>query len=537
MAQRPQRSLSGLTFWGQAKRPIDKKSGQVPNRQKLGKQAKRPIDKKIRPSAQSTKTWETGQVPNRQKTEVSMSSHPLEGARGRASQTLAQEECLIFEQSKAGARGMDLPPSGVEGFDPSSVLPETLRRQQPAELPEVCEAQVMRHFVRLSQWNYSIDTGMYPLGSCTMKYNPRANESAAAMPEFGRLHPYMPVDWCQGALALMSALEDMLCAISGLDACSLQPAAGAHGELTGLWVMRAALAARGQGTRNKILVPDSAHGTNPASSSLAGCTSVELKSGDDGLLDPEAVRAAMDEDCVGLMVTNPNTLGFFESRIAEVAQIVHERGGLVYLDGANMNAIQGKVRPADMGVDVMHFNLHKTYSTPHGGGGPGSGPICVTQELAPFLPVPRILRDENGRYSLSDAHPQAIGKVKAFYGNFLILVRAYAYIRALGAEGVRQNAELAVLNANYLRAHLLPTYKLARSGHCMHEVVLCDASFKEQVKTLDLCKRLMDYGFHPPTMYFPLNVSGAIMIEPTESESKLTLDRFVKAMLEIHAEA
>jgi len=442
-----------------------------------------------------------------------------------------------MEQSKAGCGGWDLPPFEVPAIDPAQRIEAALLRQCPAALPEVSEPQVMRHFVRLSQWNYAIDTGMYPLGSCTMKYNPRVNEAVAAQPGFAGLHPYLPERWTQGALALMQATEEILCAIAGLDACALQPAAGAQGELTGLLVMRAWQASRGEGQRHKILVPDSAHGTNPASASLAGCQTIEIKSDANGLLSPEALAAQLDDACVGLMVTNPNTLGLFEPHIERLAAMVHERGGLVYLDGANMNAIQGKVRPGDMGVDVMHYNLHKTYSTPHGGGGPGAGPICVREMLRPFLPVPRVVSAADGSLTLSEASPHSIGRVKSFWGNFLVVVRAYAYLRALGPEGVVRNAELAVLNANYILAGLRDLYQPAVDRPCMHEAIFSDHSFRDQVKTLDVCKRLMDYGFHPPTMYFPLNVSGAIMIEPTETESKQSLDRFIAAMRAIYQEA
>lgn len=461
----------------------------------------------------------------------------IRGPQGRASSTLAQEEPLIFEQSWPGRRGFDMPPLEVPEVDPASVLPPAMLRSRPAELPEVSEPQVVRHFVRMSHWNYAIDLGMYPLGSCTMKYNPRVNEAAARLPGFARLHPWMPEPFVQGALELLEDLESYLCAISGLHACSLQPAAGAQGELAGLLVMRAWQVARGEGHRKRVLVPDSAHGTNPASATLAGCETLEIPSDARGLMDPARVAEHMDDSVLGLMVTNPNTLGLFEERIAEVCEIVHARGGLVYLDGANMNAIQGIVRPGDMGVDVMHFNLHKTYSTPHGGGGPGAGPICVRQDLAPFLPVPRIGRRDDGSRFLDFDQPQSIGKIKGFWGNFGVLVRAWAYIRSLGPDGVRRNAELAVLNANYIRHGLEDLFSLAHARTCMHEAVFSDASLPKEVKTLDVCKRLMDYGYHPPTMYFPLNVHGALMIEPTESETRESLDHFIEAMRAIFAEA
>ncbi len=460
----------------------------------------------------------------------------------RVSQGLKFEEPLIFERSRPGKCGFVLGKADwdVEPVDEVAALGD-LYREEAAELPEVTEPEVVRHFTRLSQWNYSIDTGLYPLGSCTMKYNPKVNEAMARLPGFARLHPYAPDEWCQGALELLYELERLLCAVSGLPACSLQPAAGAQGELTGLMCIRAYHEARGDSERTKIIVPDSAHGTNPASAAFNGFSVVELPSGPDGTVSPEAVAAAMDETVAGLMITNPNTMGIFEKEIQEICQIVHDGGGKVYMDGANMNAILGKARPGDFGIDVMHFNVHKTFSTPHGGGGPGGGPICVGADLEPFLPVPRIEKvegKESPRYSrVYDQHPQTLGKVKAFFGNFLVYVRAYAYLREYGSD-LPKVSERAVLNANYVRARLGETYHVAYPGRCMHEVVFDDSSYKGLgVSTLDVAKRLIDYGFHPPTTYFPLNVEGALMVEPTETESLQEVKDFIAAMEAIHEEA
>ena len=403
------------------------------------------------------------------------------------------------------------------------------------------EPEAFRHFVRLSQHNFAIDTQMYPLGSCTMKYNPKINEWAARQPGFLHMHPLTPEAYCQGSLEVMWRLQRMLCAVTGLDECSLQPAAGAQGELSGLMLIRAYHRAQGRSPR-KVFIPESAHGTNPASCTLAGLNAVKIPSSGDGLAHPEDVLAAIEreggDDVCALMITNPNTLGLFESRLGEVSALIHERGGLVYGDGANTNAVMGRVRPGDLGVDVVHLNLHKTFTTPHGGGGPGSGPICFTKALAPFQMTPVLLKTDDG-FVLSDDRPQSIGRMRAFQGNFGMFIRAYTYIREMGAEGLSQASNLAVLNARYLWALLKDDFPVASELDCMHEVVLTDERVEKEtgVKTLDIAKRLLDYGFHAPTVYFPLVVKGALMIEPTETETKQTLDEFAAAMKAILREA
>ena len=482
------------------------------------------------------------------KTEENESMHAgVDGAAiapsDRLSPGVQLEEPLIFERGRPGRRGFELSDEDwdVDPCCPAEELGEELVRRDSADLPEVSEPDVVRHFSRMSQWNYSIDTGFYPLGSCTMKYNPKINEAMARLPGFCQLHPYMPDEFCQGALELMWNLERLLCEISGLSACSLQPAAGAQGELTGLMCIRAYHESRGDEGRDKIIVPDSAHGTNPASAAFNGFSVVEVASNEEGTLDPQAVAEVMDETVAGLMITNPNTLGLFEAEIDEICRVVHDGGGKVYMDGANMNAILGKARPGDFGIDVMHYNVHKTFSTPHGGGGPGGGPICVDEALEPFLPVPRIERaqgEEGVEFRRRfDGHDESVGKVKAFWGNFLVYVRAYTYLREYGSD-LSKISELAVLNANYLRSRLQETFEVAFPGRCMHEVVFDDSSYKETgVSTMDVAKRLIDYGFHPPTVYFPLNVDGALMVEPTETESLRALDEFVDTMETIHREA
>ena len=449
------------------------------------------------------------------------------------SSSVLHDEPLIFERGSRGRKGAAVKDPG----DARPAIPERFLRRSAPLLPEVSEAEVVRHFTRLSRMNYGVDVGMYPLGSCTMKYNPKVCEDAAALPGFVGLHPYAPAPLVQGALEVMWELEQALAEVSGMAAVTLLPAAGAHGELTGLKVIRAAIAARGE-TRSSVLVPDTAHGTNPASAALNGFRAVQVKSNTDGLLDPAAVEAAMTEDVAAIMVTNPNTLGLFERNLPEVSRVVHARGGFVYGDGANLNAILGKCRPASLGVDVMQFNLHKTFSTPHGGGGPGSGPVGVTRELERFLPVPRLQRAEDGSFYLSEDFPDSIGRIRTFAGQFLVMVRALAYIRAIGPSGMARVAEMAVLNANYIRARLMGRYHLPYPGPCMHEVVFCDRlQSRKSVTAMDIAKRLMDKGFHPPTVYFPLIVHGALMIEPTETEDLATLNEFIAAMEEIAREA
>jgi glycine dehydrogenase subunit 2 len=457
----------------------------------------------------------------------------------QAARGIQFREPPIFERGAEGRTGSSLPALDVPDVDPRARF-GALARTTEAALPEVSEPEVVRHFVRLSQWNFSIDSQMYPLGSCTMKYNPKVNEWAARLPGFARLHPLTPDRWAQGALELVYRLERALAEIAGMDAVSLQPAAGAQGELTGLMMLRAYHASRGRSPRT-IFVPDTAHGTNPASCSLNGLQAVPLASGPRGVVDPADLGRALDaagDDVAGIMVTNPNTLGLYESGMPSIAKMIHERGGLVYGDGANMNAVLGRARPGDVGVDVMQYNLHKTFSTPHGGGGPGSGPVAFKAALSPFAPVPVVVKDAGG-YRLEYNRTQSIGKVHGHYGQFGLFVRAYAYIRELGAEGLRTVSDLAVLNANYLAVLLREHYPRAFDRASMHEAVFSDADLEKRtgVKTLDIAKRLIDYGFHPPTVYFPLVVHGSMMIEPTENESKETIEAFVDAMVKIKHEA
>jgi glycine dehydrogenase subunit 2 len=457
---------------------------------------------------------------------------------GHASRGLAWEEPLLFERSRPGRRGVDMDPLDVPPVDARALLGEAALRETLPELPELSEMDVVRHFTRLSTQNYAVELGLYPLGSCTMKYNPKLNEKAARLPGFAEIHPLQPPPLAQGILALMANLEDALAEISGMDRVSLQPAAGAQGELAGIMMIRAFHEQRGD-RRKKVLIPDSAHGTNPASAALNDFECVPVPSGPDGVLHPEAVAERMAPDVAGLMLTNPNTLGLFEEHIVRICEIVHEQGGLVYGDGANLNALMGVARPGDMGIDVIHFNLHKTFSTPHGGGGPGAGPVGVKNLLAPHLPVPIIRREKDPeRYTLDYEFPHSIGRLHGGFGNVGMLVRAWAYIRSLGPEGVRLCAEMAVLNANYLLARLRESWHVPYERPVMHECVLSDRHLEETgVTTLDVAKRLIDYGYHPPTIYFPLIVHGAIMIEPTESESLEGLDRFAEALLAIEREA
>lgn len=442
---------------------------------------------------------------------------------------------LLFEESRPGRHGIDLP--AAEFPDPTAEIESELLRSHVEGLPELSEVEVVRHFTRLSRLNFAIDHGLYPLGSCTMKHNPKVNEWAARLPGFARVHPYTPENLSQGCLELMHELQQMLAAITGMDAVGLQPSAGAQGELTGIMIIRAYLATRGD-PRKVVLVPDSAHGTNPATVRFCGYTVEQVPSDAKGRMDLGFLERRVDDRVAALMVTNPNTLGVFEEDIPRVAELLHDRGALLYMDGANMNAMIGITRPGDAGADVMHLNLHKTFSTPHGGGGPGAGPVAVKRHLEPFLPVPGIVRD-GGTYRLDFERPQSVGRVRSFYGNFGMFVRAYAYIRALGARGLREAGETAILNANYIRRGLEGILDAAYKVPSYHEVVLSDRELEKAtgVRTIDLAKRLMDFGFHPPTVYFPLIVPGALMIEPTETESREELDAFIEAVRIIVEEA
>ncbi len=446
-----------------------------------------------------------------------------------------QNEGLIFERSSPGKKGYRLPPLDVPEVDYKEVLGQAARPDL-GNMPEVSEMEIIRHFTRLSTWNYAIDLGMYPLGSCTMKYNPRVNEVVARLGGLAEAHPYQPEKVSQGALRIMKTLSDCLLDITGMDAITLQPAAGAHGEMTGILLMHALLKSKGN-PRKKILIPDSAHGTNPATAAICGYAVENLKSNAHGMVDVSALAAQMNEDVAGLMLTNPNTLGIFEQEIAKIAEILHQKGGLLYMDGANMNALVGKTRPGDFGVDVMHLNLHKTFSTPHGGGGPGSGPVACKKSLEPFLPKPVVVQKSDGTLGFDYNRPQSVGRVRMYYGNFGMHVRALAYIMANGPDGLRQTTEDAVLNANYIRKRLEGVYELPYQSGSMHEVVFSDSiQAHKGVKTGDIAKRLIDYGFHPYTVSFPLVVHGAIMIEPTESESLEELGLLVDAMKSIARE-
>jgi glycine dehydrogenase subunit 2 len=454
----------------------------------------------------------------------------------KATRHTNQNEGLIFEKSSPGKRAFELPPLDVPTADPASTLGTNYRRNGIDGFPEVSEIEVIRHFTRLSTWNYAIDLGMYPLGSCTMKYNPRVNEFVARLDGLATEHPYQPQELSQGCLKILRLLEQCLLEITGMDSVTLQPAAGAQGELTGLLLIRAYHQKNGN-PRKKVLIPDSAHGTNPATAVIAGYEVENIKSESHGQIDVAKLRDFVTPDVAALMITNPSTLGIFEQRIPEIAEILHAKGALLYMDGANMNALTGITRPGDLGVDVMHLNLHKTFSTPHGGGGPGAGPVAMKKILEPFRPVPILVEKEAGRLALDANRPDSIGRVKAFSGNFGVLVRALAYILAYG-PGVRQATEDAVLNANYIRKHLEGVFDLPYSLPSMHEVVFSDAFQKKNgVNTMDIAKRLIDYGFHPYTTAFPLIVPGALMIEPTESESRQECDLFIDAMRSISEEA
>jgi glycine dehydrogenase subunit 2 len=449
----------------------------------------------------------------------------------------ARDTKLLFELSESGRRSHRLPACDVPAHPVGKLLPANALAAAPPALPELSEPQVVRHFANLSQLNMSVDTHFYPLGSCTMKYNPKRNERVARMPGFSDLHPYQPEDTLQGMLQLLYELQEYLQEISGLPACSLQPAAGAHGELTALWVGAAYFRDRGE-KRTKVLVPDSAHGTNPASATMAGFETVTVKTLATGTLDMDDLRRLLDDQIAVFMITNPNTVGVFEPKMHDIAATVHEHGGLVYLDGANMNAILGIARPGDFGADMQHYNPHKTFSGPHGGGGPGAGPICVTEKLAPYLPTP-VVAKSGDRYSLDYNRPKSIGRVRAFFGNVGVLVRAYCYIRTHGPDGLRRVSETAVLNANYLLSRVKRFLPVPQGDRCMHEFVASAARLKAEkgISAMDLAKRLLDYGFHAPTVYFPLSVKESIMVEPTETESKETLDAFAETLFRVLEES
>ena len=436
---------------------------------------------------------------------------------------LVLNEPLLWEKGRKGRCGYSIPKRDVDSFP----LDEDLLGEGP-DFPGLSEVDVVRHYTRLSNWNFGVDTGMYPLGSCTMKYNPKINEKHASLEGFTGAHPLLPAALSQGTLRLMFELEGFLKEITGMDAVTLQPAAGAHGEFTGMLLIYAYHKSKGM-QRSKMIIPDTAHGTNPASAAICGYRPVPVKSNEMGILSTESIAEVMDADTAGIMITNPNTLGLFEENIRMIADIIHAKDGLVYCDGANMNALMGIGHMGEMGIDVLHLNLHKTFSTPHGGGGPGSGPVCVREHLEPFLPVPRVVM-ENGEYRLSEAFPESIGKMHAFYGNFGVMIKAYGYILSMGGDNLKKASQLAVLNANYIKERLKEVFHLPYDRPCMHECVFSDKFQRvKKVTTLDMIKRLMDYGFHPPTIYFPLVVNGAIMIEPTETECREDIDLFIDA--------
>ncbi len=443
---------------------------------------------------------------------------------------------LIFELSREGRKGYELPKNSFKA-DAVKSIPANLLRTEPLEMPEVSELDVVRHYTNLSTKNFGVDTGFYPLGSCTMKYNPKINEEVAAMPEFTEIHPLQNPETAQGALEVYYNLQHALAALAGLEEFTLNPYAGAHGELTGLMIMRSYHRSRGDHKRTKIIVPDSAHGTNPASAMVAGLEVVEVKSKPNGSVDVEDLKPLLDDTVAGIMMTNPNTLGMFETEIVEIAKLVHDAGGLLYYDGANFNPLLGKVRPGDMGFDIMHINLHKTFSTPHGGGGPGSGPVGVAKHLTQFLPNPRVKKDENGKFYIENGE-ESLGSVSTFFGNFGVMLRAYAYILTLGRENIRKVGPMATLNANYIKECLKDDYLLPIDGVCKHEFVFDGLKDKSTgVTTLNVAKRLLDYGFHAPTIYFPLLFHESMMIEPTETESLETLDEFIDVMHTVAKEA
>ncbi|PRS38934.1 glycine dehydrogenase (aminomethyl-transferring) [Bacillus sp. RJGP41] len=448
-----------------------------------------------------------------------------------------QDQSLIFEISTSGRIGYSLPEMDVATIPLEEILPADYIREEEAKLPEVSELDIMRHYTALSKRNHGVDSGFYPLGSCTMKYNPKINENVARFNGFAHIHPYQDPATVQGALGLLFDLQEHLTEITGMDQVTLQPAAGAHGEWTGLMMIRAFHEANGDTERTKVIVPDSAHGTNPASATVAGLETITVKSDENGLVDLEDLKRVVGPDTAALMLTNPNTLGLFEENILEMAQLVHDAGGKLYYDGANLNAVLSKARPGDMGFDVVHLNLHKTFTGPHGGGGPGSGPVGVKSDLIPYLPKPLIVK-QGEQFVLDFDRPQSIGRVKPYYGNFGINVRAYTYIRSMGPDGLKAVTENAVINANYMMRKLEPYFDLPYNRHCKHEFVLSGRRQKKLgVRTLDIAKRLLDFGYHPPTIYFPLNVEEGMMIEPTETESKETLDAFIDAMIQIAKEA
>ncbi|CAH0177054.1 putative glycine dehydrogenase (decarboxylating) subunit 2 [Peribacillus sp. Bi96] len=447
-----------------------------------------------------------------------------------------QDQSLIFEISTSGRIGYSLPEMDVATIPLEEILPADYIRKEEAQLPEVSELDIMRHYTALSKRNHGVDSGFYPLGSCTMKYNPKINENVARFNGFAHIHPYQDPTTVQGALELLFDLQEHLTEITGMDQVTLQPAAGAHGEWTGLMMIRAFHEANGDTARTKVIVPDSAHGTNPASATVAGLETITVKSDENGLVDLEDLKRVVGSDTAALMLTNPNTLGLFEENILEMAQLVHDAGGKLYYDGANLNAVLSKARPGDMGFDVVHLNLHKTFTGPHGGGGPGSGPVGVKADLIPYLPKPQVVKQDE-QFVLDYDRPQSIGRVKPYYGNFGINVRAYTYIRSMGPDGLKAVTENAVINANYMMRRLEPFFDLPYNRHCKHEFVLSGRRQKKLgVRTLDIAKRLLDFGYHPPTIYFPLNVEEGMMIEPTETESKETLDAFVDAMIQIAKE-